>query len=313
MDYLLQDKKTIPLVAQSTTMLKLLRDAKLAAMSRASIFLQGESGTGKEVFASYIHSFSARARTPFIKVNVAAIPEMLLESELFGHEKGAFTGALAMKKGRFELAEGGTLLLDEITEMPLALQPKLLRAIQEGCIERLGAVRSIPTDVRFICTSNRNIQESLKDGTFRPDLYYRLNVIGLHIPPLRERKEDILPLIHHFLERTASENQIPLKQLSKDAQQALMDYPYPGNVRELANILERAMILSPTQTIEVTDLALPHHSIDRLTSTPLSLYEVEKHHIQQALRYTSGNKTQAAQLLKISTRTLRNKLKHYLG
>ncbi len=299
------------LVATSTTMQKLLRDAKLAALSRASIFLYGESGVGKEVIASYIHANSRRSNAPFVKVNVAAIPDTLIESEFFGHEKGAFTGATSARKGRFELAHLGTLLLDEITELPLSLQPKLLRVLQEGQFERLGSTHTTNIDVRFISTTNSNIQEVIEKGSFRKDLFYRLNVIGIEIPPLRNRIDDILPLAKHFLNKSAKENGFKTKFLSKTAEKALLNYSFPGNIRELANILERATILTLKDEIDEGDLTIKFETKQKKKSLLLPLCEVEKQYIQEVLTRFSGNKTHAAKLLEISVRTLRNKLKLY--
>lgn len=299
------------IVATSDLMLKVLRDAKLAAMSRASIFLHGESGVGKEVIASYIHQSSKRADKPFVCINAAAIPESLIESEFFGHEKGAFTGAEALRKGRFEMAHSGSLLLDEITELPITMQPKLLRVIQEGQVERLGSMRSTPVDVRIISTSNRNIHKAIEEGSFRKDLFYRLGVINIEIPPLRQRKEDIIPLANHFLHRVAKQNDFEEKHLSESAKKALYEYHFPGNVRELSNIIERASILSPSMTIDASDLNIEIKKRQPKSLINLPLSEVEKQYIQEVLAHVSGNKTHAAKLLDISVRTLRNKLKLY--
>ena len=299
------------IIAKSSAMIKLLRDARLAAMSQASIFLYGESGVGKEVIASYIHVNSRRSKNAFIKVNVAAIPETLLESEFFGHEKGAFTGATSSRKGRFEMANKGTLLLDEITELPLSLQPKLLRVLQENEFERLGSSSSNKIDVRFIATSNRNIAESIEKGTFRKDLYYRLNVIGIEVPPLRERTEDIIPLAYYFLNQSASVNGGVVKTLTKQAEKMLVSYNYPGNIRELANIIEKASVLTPNSILDAKDLSLKSTPKTTNKSLHLPLSEIEKRYIQEVLAHFSGNKTHAAKLLEISVRTLRNKLKIY--
>ncbi|WP_284441596.1 sigma-54-dependent transcriptional regulator [Chlamydia gallinacea] len=240
-----------PLIAESPSMKEILSKAKKAARSSANIFIHGESGCGKELLAFFIHSHSPRSLHPYIKVNCAAIPETLLESEFFGHEKGAFTGASAKKAGRFELAHRGTLLLDEITEIPVHLQAKLLRVIQEKEFEHLGGTKTLSVDVRILSTSNRNLKEAVEEKTFRQDLFYRLNVIPLYLPPLRERKEDILPLAQYFLEKFCALNNRPLKTLSEKAKLALMDYPWPGNIRELSNVIERVVILeNPTHLTE---------------------------------------------------------------
>lgn len=245
-----------PLIAESPAMKTLLHKAQKAANSSANILIHGESGCGKELLSFFIHTHSARATRPYIKVNCAAIPETLLESEFFGHEKGAFTGATTKKAGRFELAHTGTLLLDEITEVPINLQAKLLRAIQEKEFEPLGSTKTLSVDVRILATSNRNLKEAVDEKIFRQDLFYRLNVIPLYLPPLRERIEDILPLTHYFLEKFSKLNNKPVKTLSPDAQDALLNYPWPGNIRELSNVLERAVILENPITLTESMLAL---------------------------------------------------------
>ncbi|ANH78387.1 sigma-54-dependent transcriptional regulator [Candidatus Chlamydia sanziniae] len=245
-----------PLIVKSQAMKNLLATAQKAANSSANIFIHGESGCGKEVLAFFIHNSSPRASSPYIKVNCAAIPETLLESEFFGHEKGAFTGATTKKAGRFELAHKGTLLLDEITEVPIHLQAKLLRAIQEKEFEHLGGTKTLSVDVRILATSNRNLKEAIEDKIFRQDLYYRLNVIPLYLPPLRERRDDILPLAHYFLDKFCRLNTLPPKTLSTKAEQLLLDYPWPGNIRELSNVLERVVILENTSMLTEDMLAL---------------------------------------------------------
>lgn len=245
-----------PLIAESESMKALLDKAKQAANSAANIFIHGESGCGKEVLSFFIHQHSPRASQPYIKVNCAAIPETLMESEFFGHEKGAFTGATSKKAGRFELANKGTLLLDEITEIPVNLQAKLLRVIQEKELEHLGGTQTLPLDVRILATSNRNLKEAIAEKTFRQDLYYRLNVIPLFIPPLRDRQKDILPLSYYFLQKFCKLNQKPLKKLSKSAEKALIDYAWPGNIRELSNVLERVVILEKAEYLTETMLML---------------------------------------------------------
>ena len=230
------ERKKHSLIAESDVMKQILSDVLKIAKSSSSVFISGESGTGKEVIAHAIHQHSHRLLQPFIRVNCAAIPTSLLESEFFGHEKGSFTGAINKKLGRFELADKGTLLLDEVSEIPLELQAKLLRAVQEMEFERVGGIRPIEVDVRLISTSNRSMKEAVEQKLFREDLYYRLNVVPIHIPPLRERKEDILPLAEFFLNRLCVENQKPMKRLSSDAQQKLINYTWPGNIRELANV-----------------------------------------------------------------------------
>ena len=245
-----------PLIAESPAMKQLLDKARKAANSSANIFVHGESGCGKENLSFFIHKHSPRSTKPYIKINCAAIPDTLLESEFFGHEKGAFTGATTKKVGRFELAHQGTLLLDEITEIPIHLQAKLLRAIQEHEFEHVGGTKTLPVNIRFLATSNRDLQEAMATKILRQDLYYRLSVISLHIPPLRERKEDILPLAHYYLEKFCKLNNKPSKTLSLEAQQNFLDYSWPGNVRELSNVLERTVILESDPLITPSMLAL---------------------------------------------------------
>ncbi len=246
------------IVAKSPSMKKVLEDVDKIAQSHASVLITGESGTGKEVIAHAIHFRSSRNQGPLICVNCAAIPETLIESEFFGHEKGAFTGASSKRIGRFELANQGSLVLDEISEIPLLLQPKLLRVIQEQQFERVGGTKPVNVDVRLISTSNRNMENFVKEKGFREDLYYRLNVVPLHLPPLRERREDILPLAQHFLKEMCIENHFTKKELSQNAKDALMAYPWPGNIRELANIMERAVVLNTEPLIEAKHLHLSH-------------------------------------------------------
>lgn len=301
-------------IAESSAMKKIAQDLEKIAKSQASVFITGESGTGKEVIGSLIHQMSSRSKNPFIKVNCAAIPETLLESEFFGHEKGAFTGALQRKIGRFELADLGTLLLDEVTEIPLTLQPKLLRAIQEQEFERVGGMNPLRVNVRFLATSNRDMQEAIESRIFREDLFYRLNVVPIHIPPLRERSEDIIPLAEMFLKLFCEKNKKTLKQLSPSAIEKLMSYTWPGNVRELSNIIERTVVLDFDSVIHADHLYLssskPLPSKDSLP-IGISLYEMEKRFILQTLISQHDNKTKTAQILGISVKTLRNKLYEY--
>lgn len=303
------------MIAESPSMKLILTDALRVATSNASVFITGESGTGKEVVAQAIHQHSLRASKPFIKVNCAAIPETLVESEFFGHEKGAFTGANARRCGRFELANGGTLLLDEITEVPLVLQAKLLRAIQEQEFERVGGTKPIKVDVRLISTSNRNIKEAIASKVLREDLYYRLNVIPLHLPPLRERREDILPLAEFFVARFSHENHKSSKILTAEAKEKLLRYPWPGNVRELANIIERAVVLDVSGKISGE-----HLFTDGLMATPsnnessgnfpmnITLQELEKRYIIETLTAQRNNTATAAKQLGMTVKALREKL-----
>jgi two-component system, NtrC family, response regulator AtoC len=305
------------LIAESPQMKKILQDLGKIAKSHASVFITGESGTGKEVIGAAIHQLSSRSTTPFIKVNCAAIPETLVESEFFGHERGAFTGALQRKTGRFELADKGTLLLDEVTEIPLALQPKLLRAIQEQEFERVGGTRPIKVNIRFLATSNRNMQEAIESKVFREDLFYRLNVVPVHIPPLRERIEDILPLAHFFLSKFCEENHKQKKEFTPQAIEKLLNYPWPGNVRELGNIIERTVVLDFDAKVDTEHLYLgsaePLKTTQAKAPLPqgISLHEVEKRLILETLETNHHNKSKTASILGISVRTLRNKLHEY--
>lgn len=311
-------------VSHSPAMKKILKEVMQIAKSNANVLIHGESGTGKEVIAHAIHYNSLRAQKPFIKVNCAAVPETLIESEFFGHEKGSFTGADGRRLGRFELAHQGTLLLDEITEVPLTLQPKLLRAIQEQEFERVGGSKPIKVNVRIISTTNRDIQMAIEEKALREDLYYRLNVIPIQLPPLRERKEDIIPLARYFLHKFCRENHIELKQLSKSAEERLIDYEWPGNVRELSNIIERAVVIEPSSEIKAEALslnqtrsasALPKGSPSgkKTITVPIgvTLEELEKQLIIETLHANDMNRTKTAAMLDISIRTLRNKLQEY--
>lgn len=310
------DRKKHLLIAESEVMQQILSDVGKIAKSSSSVFISGESGTGKEVIAHAIHKQSHRSLQPFIKVNCAAIPGALLESEFFGHEKGSFTGAINRKLGRFELSDKGTLLLDEISEIPLELQSKLLRAVQEMEFERVGGVRPISVDIRFISTSNRSMKETIEQKLFREDLYYRLNVVPIHLPPLRERKEDILPLAESFLKRLCVENQKPLKRLTLNARQKLNDYHWPGNIRELANVIERTVVMNATDIIDAHQVYVDLSCPIKEAPTPsipvgITLAEMEKRLILETLSREKNNRTKAAQVLGISIRTLRNKLHIY--
>lgn len=308
----------LPLIAESPSMKLILDDVAKIAQSNASVFISGESGTGKEVIASAIHHLSFRALKPFIRVNCAAIPSTLLESEFFGHEKGSFTGAMQKRIGRFELADKGSLLLDEISEIPLELQPKLLRVLQEQEFERLGGSKPLKVDVRIISTSNRNMRQTIENKLFREDLYFRLNVVPLMIPALRDRKEDIIPLAEYFLEKLCKDNLKALKTLSPSAKERLLEYYWPGNVRELSNIIERTIVMRSGSCIEADDLILEFScpvpsptAKSKVTEPGQTLASIEKMHILNTLRSLNNNKTQAAKSLGISIRTLRNKLKEF--
>ncbi len=305
-------KTAMSAVGISPAMKKIFSDVERIAKSTANVMITGESGTGKEVIAHLIHTQSLRAEKPFIKVNCAAVPETLMESEFFGHEKGSFTGASNLHRGRFELANGGSLLLDEITEVPISLQAKLLRAVQEQEFERLGGSRPIKVDVRIISTSNRNMTEAIEDKKIREDLYYRLNVMPIHIPPLRERKEDILPLAELFLTKLSKENHKNKISLSKEAQKRLQNYTWPGNVRELANVIERAVVLNTTGTISSDEIYISP-LVDSLPEEPeeKTLEEAERQLIIKTLQQMDNNRTKTAEKLGISVRTLHNKLQEY--
>jgi two-component system response regulator FlrC len=313
------------------SMARIVALADQIAPSDASVLITGESGTGKEVMAKHLHSKSKRAGRAFISVNCAAIPEHLLESELFGHEKGAFTGAIARRIGKFEEASGGTLLLDEISEMDVRLQAKLLRAIQERVIDRVGGTRPVPVDIRIIATSNRNLQEAVRQGTFREDLLFRLNVVNLRLPALRERPGDIVALADHFVEKYSRANGLPPRRLSQDARTALLHAPWPGNVRELENTLHRAVLLSQGDEIGAEAIVMPDgaglsdvvrtanlatqaaqvaESISR-SMVGRTVADVERDLILETLDHVLGNRTHAANILGISIRTLRNKLNQY--
>ena len=312
-------------------MAQVVKLAQQIAPSDASVLITGESGTGKEVLARYVHTRSNRAKTPFISVNCAAIPENLLESELFGHEKGAFTGAVARRIGKFEEATGGTLLLDEISEMDVRLQAKLLRAIQERVIDRVGGTRPVPVDIRIIATSNRNLAEAVREGTFREDLLFRLNVVNLKIPPLRERPADVLELAQYFVKKYADANGVPVRPLSAEARKALALHRWPGNVRELENTMHRAVLLATGDEIGVDGILTPDGvRLDQvarhrgavahaaLAAEPVTralvgrtVADVERDLILETLKHCLGNRTHAANILGISIRTLRNKLNEY--
>jgi two-component system response regulator FlrC len=304
------------LVTKEQNMIQLMNLARSIANSKASVLIQGESGTGKELFAHFIHNNSSRGNKPFVAVNCAALPDGLLESELFGYEKGAFTGAISRKLGKFELAQGGTILLDEISEMALHLQAKLLRVLQEEEIDRVGGNNPIPIDVRVIATTNRNIETAIKEKSFREDFYYRLNVIPLKIPPLRDRADDVIVLANYFIEKYNRIDDRDVKGLTDGALQILTSQYWRGNVRELENVIERAVLLCKEKLIGVKDLFItenPRSECNRKkTIMPVgTLREMEKQLIFNALDQTNGNRTHAARILGINVRTLRNKLNEY--
>ncbi len=297
-------------IGESLAMQKVSDFVQHVAPTSSTILITGESGTGKEVIARAIHRLSHRAQKPFVAVNMGGVPETLLESELFGYEKGAFTGAGARKLGMFELASSGTLFLDEIGDIPVHLQIKLLRVLQERKIQRLGGTQSIPIDVRIITATNKNLKEQLKKSLFREDLYYRLNVLQVTLPPLRDRKEDIPLLVGHFIKQFTQQEGKPLYHIDPEAIRMLQTYPFPGNVRELENMLERAIILAQTETITLKDLGI-HPSALHPASQRGTLEEIQKQAIIEALQRWEGNKTRAAEELGIHRRTILNKLKEY--
>ena len=304
------------IITKNREMNRLLQVARDIANSQASVFIQGESGTGKELFARYIHHHSNRNAKHFVAINCSALPEALLESELFGHEKGSFTGALTRKKGRFEIGHHGTILLDEISEMETRLQSKLLRVLQEKEIDRVGGTGPIPVDVRIIATTNRDIEKQVREEKFREDLYYRLNVIPFHIPPLRERRDDIPLLVDYLIEKYNRIDKRAVRGLTEEATGVLMQMPWKGNVRELENVIERAVLMRKEGVIGKENLFIDENSRPAegggyafIPTFPLR--EMEKKVILHALDQTNGNRTHAAEMLGISVRTLRNKLNEY--
>ena len=306
------------IVGVSDVMRKVYDTIEMIAPTKATILIHGESGTGKELVARAIHYNSDRQNKPFIKVNCAALPESLMESELFGHEKGAFTGAIRTTKGRFELAHTGTLLLDEIGELSLPLQSKLLRVLQEREFERVGNPSPLSVDVRVISTTNRDIKQEVQDGNFREDLFYRLNVVPIYLPPLRDRKEDIPLLVDHFLRKYSEENGRDITNIDDEALEKLMAPDWPGNVRELENHVERAVVLCRDSVLTERHFQLEHESAEKSSafglegvSPGMALREMEKRLILSTLASESNNRTKASEILGISVRTLRNKLNEY--
>jgi DNA-binding NtrC family response regulator len=310
------------IIGKSEKIVNVAQIVQKVAPTKTTVLLIGESGTGKELFARALHNLSNRKNYPFIPINCAAIPRELLESELFGHEKGSFTGAEAKKLGKFELGDKGTIFLDEIGDMDLAIQSKLLRAIEDGEIERVGAVKGIKVDVRIVAASNKDLEKAVEEKKFREDLYYRLNVFPIRIPPLNERKEDIPLLVEYFINKYCLEINTPLKSISKDALDLLMNYRWKGNVRELENAIERAVILCDGETI------IPEHFLFRQSgrvspegTLPLggsletvakeALRKAETQRIASALKETKGNKSRAAEILQVSYKTLLTKIKEY--
>jgi len=310
------------IIGKSTKITEVAQLVQKVAPAKTTVLLLGESGTGKELFARAIHNLSQRRNYPFVPINCAAIPKNLLESELFGHEKGSFTGADAKKLGKFELADRGTIFLDEIGDMDLTLQSKLLRAIEESEIERIGGVRTVKVDVRIIAASNRDLEKAVEDKGFREDLYYRLNVFPIEIPPLRERREDIPLLVEYFINKYRLELKTTQKDISKDALNILMNYRWKGNVRELENTIERALILCDGDIISPEHIVLTQRPVAESATQLLSegtledvakraLKIAETESIVEALRKTRGNKSKAAEILRVSYKTLLTKIKEY--
>jgi DNA-binding NtrC family response regulator len=289
------------------------------APARSTVLITGESGTGKELIADLLHSLSPRAAGPFMTLNTAALPATLLEAELFGYEKGAFTGAQQRKPGCFELADGGTLLLDEVGDMPLEIQAKLLRVLQDGTFERLGGTRTLQADVRIVAATNKDLSQAVAEQRFRADLFYRIHVITLHLPPLRQRREDIPLLVAHFLRKYAQQNAKPITAMTQQALQRLQVYPWPGNVRELENVIERAVVLTQGPMIGIEDLppelqdqelvSRPEHHV--VVSADATLAQIEREAIVQTLQRHAGNRQIAARVLDIGLATLYRKLKEY--
>jgi two-component system response regulator HydG len=302
------------MIGASPAFRRMMTLVEQVADSSATVLIQGESGAGKEGVARAIHERSARKNGPFVAVNCAALPETLLESELFGYEKGAFTGAAGRKEGRFELADGGTLFLDEVADLSPVTQPKILRVLQEGEFERLGGTRTLRVDVRIVTATNQDLAQMVKEKRFREDLFYRLNVITITVPPLRERREDIRLLAQHFLRVYAAKNNRRLDGFTDDAIRRLEGYSWPGNVRELENVIERSVVLARGSLIDVTDLSeeiagatpLPEGAFTVRIGTPLA--EIEARMLDETLRVTRGNKTLTAKLLGIDVRTVSRKL-----
>lgn len=315
---ILFEDSDFPFVSYSEKMKKIIKEIKQVAPFDTTVLIRGESGTGKELIAAYIQKKSPRADKPFIKINCAALPENLIESELFGYEKGAFTGAAERHKGKFELAHTGTLFLDELGDMSLATQAKLLRVLQEKEFERLGGTETISVDVRIIAATNKNLEEMVKEGKFRQDLFYRLSVFPLYTGPLRERKEDIIPLANYFIENFCKKNKTKIVKISPAVIEKLLSYPWYGNIRELANIMERAVILSSEKGIIETD-ALPdfilqnnqNQSLHKTKTLDESLEEVEKELILSALTSSKGNMAKACKILGITERMLGIRMKKY--
>ena len=308
---------TNPIIGTSHAIQRVREFIRRAAPTDSTVLVLGETGTGKELVASAIHYQSHRRTAPFITINCAAIPETLVESELFGHERGAFTGAVARKKGKFEAAHQGTIFLDEVGELPLGCQAKLLRLLEERCFERVGGTESVEVDVRIVAATNRNLEEEIKESGFREDLYYRLNVLQVNVPPLRERTGDLELLLDHFLDHFSQRIGVPRKSLSVEAREQLLNHPWPGNVRQLRNCVESAVVMSLGECIELSDLPPTAASQPRVEGPvvvpwqPRSIQEVEKEHIARVLHAVKWNKSKAAEMLGIERSTLYARIKNY--
>lgn len=323
-------KSQFGIIGTSAPLQKIFRILSRVADQPSTVLITGESGTGKELIARALHTHSSRSKEPFIRINCAAIPHNLIESELFGHEKGAFTGAESSKPGRFELADGGTLFLDEIGEVPIEMQVKLLRALQESEFERVGGIKTIKVNVRLVAATNQNLQEAIKEGSFREDLYYRLNVVPIRLPPLRDRTEDIPPLVQHFIRKYNERLHGDIQGMEDEAIRALQSYRWPGNIRELENLIERMILFADGDHICAEDLPeeiqanapssnagpippihLPAGDTGLKEAIKETVHHLEKQYIVQALEKTNQNVTQAAKLLKISRKSLQNKMKEF--
>jgi DNA-binding NtrC family response regulator len=305
--------KDVQIIGESRAIKEVLSTVSRVAKSKSTVLIRGESGTGKELVARAIHALSDRGERRFVPVSCAALPETLLESELFGHEKGAFTGAIKRKEGRFELADGGTLFLDEIGDIPLETQVKILRAIEFQEFERLGGKETLKVDVRIISATNQDLEKKINEGTFREDLYYRLNVISIFVPPLRERKEDLMLLVDHFIQKANQKCGKSIKGITTEVKDIIFNYDWPGNVRELENMIERGVVLSRTDVIDKNDL--PYFGLikskEAIPSLNVSLRDMEKNHILNTLKRTDWNLGKTAEILGIHRNTLRLKMKEY--
>ncbi len=321
---MLDDTTSNALIGASPIMKEIYNDLLLVGKSKATVLIRGESGTGKELIAKLIHERSPRAKKAFIKVNCAALSETLIESELFGHEKGAFTGAIQMRKGRFELADGGTIFLDEVGDLPLSVQVKLLRVLQEMSFERVGGAKTISVDVRVIAATHRDLEKAISEGRYRQDLYYRLSVIPIHVPPLRKRVEDIMPLTMHFMEKFNDENQKSV-MLSKEMKELLLRYHWPGNVRELENCIERLVVLAREGVItlknipkgmssyfnDIQEVSFKSHSKRKKDSLSHSMQDIEKEALLEALERCAWVQAKAGRLLGYTPRQVAYKIKKY--